>query len=196
MKLSKKDQIIETATQLMFDKGIAATSMDDIAAAVPVSKMTIYKYFSSKDQLAWEVLDRYVRQSHADMTSTIQRCSSTVEALLTIMESKDAAVPEQFLKDCYIHHPEFIQRMMSYYTTHIAGEFERLILDGQQKGEIRKEISPHVIVLYLRALKEFFSRPDVVIGMSDFQAVGEQFRSMFLYGIVSPDAPKRAPAET
>ncbi|MEX2416144.1 MAG: helix-turn-helix domain-containing protein [Paenibacillaceae bacterium] len=47
MKKSKKDLIIEKASELFFDKGILATSMDEIAEKVPVAKMTIYKYFHS-----------------------------------------------------------------------------------------------------------------------------------------------------
>lgn len=191
MKKSKKEQIIEKATELFFENGISATSMDDIAAAVPVAKMTIYKYFNGKDSLLWEVIDGYVRRMHAMMTEKISRHPNPLDALLAIMNYKDMTVPDSFFKECFENYPQYSARIMEYYNRHIAGEFEQLILAGQRKGEIRKEISPYILTLYIQAIKDYFSKPEVLHGLSDFKAVGEQFRTMFLYGIVTPEYQKK-----
>ncbi|MEX2416145.1 MAG: hypothetical protein WD424_08370 [Paenibacillaceae bacterium] len=42
----------------------------------------------------------------------------------------------------------------------------------------------------------FPSRPDIIQGIGDLQTVGEQFRTMFLYGIVTPEyQQKNSPEE-
>jgi TetR/AcrR family transcriptional repressor of mexJK operon len=48
---TKHRLIIEAATASFLAKGYAGTSMDDIAAAAAVSKQTVYKHFSDKEQL-------------------------------------------------------------------------------------------------------------------------------------------------
>ncbi len=54
---SEKHRLIaEAATALFLRKGYLGTSMDDIAAEATVSKQTVYKHFSDKDQLFAEIV--------------------------------------------------------------------------------------------------------------------------------------------
>lgn len=187
MKKSKKDLIIETATSLFFERGIQATSMDEIAEAVPVAKMTIYKYFQNKDGLVGEVLRRYVRVMHAEMSAKMELHPDPIDAMLHIMEYENLSIPQDFLKECFEQYPHFVQETLAYYKEKIAGEFEELIFKGQRTGRIRKDISPFVVMLYIQAIKEYVARPEVMEGIADLRVVGQQFRTLFMYGIVAPD---------
>ena len=53
---TKHRLIIEAATATFLAKGYPGTSMDDIAATAAVSKQTVYKHFSDKEQLFAEVV--------------------------------------------------------------------------------------------------------------------------------------------
>jgi AcrR family transcriptional regulator len=48
--------VAEAATSLFLCKGYLGTSMDDIAAEAGVSKQTVYKHFSDKEQLFGEIV--------------------------------------------------------------------------------------------------------------------------------------------
>jgi TetR/AcrR family transcriptional repressor of mexJK operon len=52
----KHRQIADAATTLFLNQGYLGTSMDDIAAEAAVSKQTVYKHFSDKDQLYAEIV--------------------------------------------------------------------------------------------------------------------------------------------
>jgi len=52
-----KSLITETAARLMHEKGIDATSMDDVLAASRTGKSQMYHYFSSKEDLVAAVLE-------------------------------------------------------------------------------------------------------------------------------------------
>jgi TetR/AcrR family transcriptional repressor of mexJK operon len=54
---SKRQNIIKGATVLFLKHGVHTVSMDKVAQAAPVSKATLYKYFSSKDMLLAAVID-------------------------------------------------------------------------------------------------------------------------------------------
>lgn len=47
---------LQAAAELMFVKGVAATSIDDVRAATGTSKSQVYHYFADKDALVQEVL--------------------------------------------------------------------------------------------------------------------------------------------
>lgn len=57
---SKEAAILASARQLFCERGVAATSIEAIAAAAQVSKQTVYTYFATKDGLLEQVLREFV----------------------------------------------------------------------------------------------------------------------------------------
>jgi AcrR family transcriptional regulator len=51
-----RERILSAARELFYARGIRGVSVDDIAAAAATNKMTLYRHFASKDQLAAEYL--------------------------------------------------------------------------------------------------------------------------------------------
>jgi AcrR family transcriptional regulator len=50
----KRSAVLDTAVRLFNDKGFRATSIDEVAVALNVTKPTIYHYFSNKDEILFE----------------------------------------------------------------------------------------------------------------------------------------------
>lgn len=55
---SKKEDLIQTACKLFCDHGFTATGIDKILKEAKVNKMTMYKYFKTKDDLVLATLER------------------------------------------------------------------------------------------------------------------------------------------
>lgn len=190
MKPDKKEQILKAATDLFFARGVTAVSMDDIAAAVPVAKMTIYKYFQSKDRLVGAVMERYVREQHDIMNRKIAESPDTLSALVSILDYREmAVVPDLFVQESLAQYPQIVTDLLAYYQVHIHDQLRDLIVKGQEEGVIRRELSPHILMVYMQGITEFFARPDVVRQFQDLRLLGEQFRTMFLFGIAAPKRP-------
>lgn len=64
----REDAILDAAAELLGERGYAATSMDEIAARVGISKPTLYQHFPSKDGVAAAVLLRRLALAAADLT--------------------------------------------------------------------------------------------------------------------------------
>lgn len=58
MATSRRDHLVDTALTLFYQDGFHATGIDKILATAGVAKMTMYKYFKSKDELILAVLRR------------------------------------------------------------------------------------------------------------------------------------------
>jgi AcrR family transcriptional regulator len=50
----KREAVLQTAVEFFNEKGFHATSLDDVALALNVTKPTIYHYFSNKDEILFE----------------------------------------------------------------------------------------------------------------------------------------------
>ncbi len=53
-----QEKILDTAMQLFYEKGLQAVGVDEIVLQAGIAKMTLYKYFLSKDQLILAVVER------------------------------------------------------------------------------------------------------------------------------------------
>ena len=57
-----RERVLDTATGLVFEHGVAGTSLDDVGGAAGVSKGQLYHYFADKEALIHAVIDRSVEQ--------------------------------------------------------------------------------------------------------------------------------------
>src|SRR3954462_2243152 len=57
-----RERVIDTAAALVFENGVAATSLDDVRARAHVSKGQLYHYFVDKDDLVHAVVERTIEQ--------------------------------------------------------------------------------------------------------------------------------------
>ena len=53
------ERIEEAAVRLFVEKGVAETTIKDIARAVGVSEGALYRHFESKDELVWKAFERH-----------------------------------------------------------------------------------------------------------------------------------------
>ena len=70
MPRTTRDQLIRTANDLFYRKGFHGVGIDEIIAAVGVTKTTFYNHFPSKDDLVTEVLrwhDRWWRDTFREL---------------------------------------------------------------------------------------------------------------------------------
>ena len=57
-RMAKRQAVLSTAAQMFNERGFHATSLDDIAARLGVSKPTLYYYVKSKDQILLECVQQ------------------------------------------------------------------------------------------------------------------------------------------
>jgi AcrR family transcriptional regulator len=65
-KISPRERILAAASDLFYRHGIRAVGVEAIAEAAQTNKMTLYRHFSSKDELVAEYLRREVAQANGN----------------------------------------------------------------------------------------------------------------------------------
>lgn len=69
----RKQQILDTAMRLFYEKGYENTSLEDIAGELHVVKSLCYRYFDSKQALFDAVLDEYTEECCRDIIVILHR---------------------------------------------------------------------------------------------------------------------------
>lgn len=93
----KRNDILQTAGQLFLSDGYQGVSVDRIAAAVPVSKPTLYAHFKDKRELFMAVVEERceivlesIKASHSPKGSPEKNLEEFATHLLALLLSKEA----------------------------------------------------------------------------------------------------------
>lgn len=95
---STREHILNVASELFATRGINATGVDTIVSAAGIAKMTLYKYFKSKEQLIVEYLQKHDEHLKQGLFGRLE--NRTGNAASQLRELVDAATE-------WIADPEF-----------------------------------------------------------------------------------------
>jgi AcrR family transcriptional regulator len=113
-RLTKRDQLLETAWQLFYRDGYHATGIDRILASAGVAKMTLYKHFRSKDDLILAVLEKRSDQFRESFSRFLQSKKGTPEQrLLGVFDWLINWVKSKEFRGCF-----FQKAMAEYQSIH------------------------------------------------------------------------------
>ena len=76
-----EELVLEAAGRLFWTRGLSATSLDDLAAAMGMNRPSIYRAFGDKETLYRKTLERYCLQVSRTMTETLFQEQDVRQAL-------------------------------------------------------------------------------------------------------------------
>lgn len=148
-KLRNKQVIAETALDLFFKKGLNETPVAEIMEQAGLGTGTFYNYFESKE----EVL-KYCLAERIDMA--IQTCEDI--KLSSLSSAKKIIQILQVVGNTYDKNLRLVELYLRYYHSSDRSSKEpphgekfvevlsKIILEGQNKNEFRKDIPCEIIV--------------------------------------------------
>ncbi len=186
-KNRKKEQIYNTARHLFMKFGIRRVSVEEICREANVSKMTFYKYFPNKIELAkyvFKVMTDKAMQKYKDIVHSQISYNEKVERFvqLKIRESKD--ISSEFFHDIHqFDDPDlrsFIQNSIKQNIDIILDDF----INAQKNGELRHDIKPEFILYFFNLILDI-AKDERLVKMYDSpkELISEMTKFMF-YGIL------------
>lgn len=137
-----KEKIIKKATDMFLKLGFKSVTMDDIACEMCISKKTIYKYFSNKENLIEEGTEVIHQKIHSLMDEVVSKNFNAIEEnfemrkmFKEMFQSFDHSPAYQLKK----HYPEIYEKMMANEIEDCNQMFSQNIVKGIQQGLYRKE---------------------------------------------------------
>ncbi len=160
-KTNTREKILSVADDLFYREGIRAVGVDTIIAKSKVAKTTLYKYFSSKDdlvvaylesrnQLFWELLEERLKKHSGDYKQQLLEIFVWLDSLLDCDDSYGCPfliVASEFPERDYPGHQVAVTHKLK-----MRSRMEELIeLTGIKKAE---ELSAALLMLIDGAFAE------------------------------------------
>lgn len=176
--MEKVARLVETAKGLFLKHGIKRVTVEEICEKASVSKVTFYKYFSDKTQLARIIVDQLNDEGFSKFDE-INRLDLPYPDKVDMMTQWRAAFFSQMA-------PEFIEDVLVFEDIHqeVQKRYLRNIVDAQEKGEIRPDLSPELVLLVTEKLNEIVKDGSWKAIFTDFNAFQRQIRKMYYYGLL------------
>lgn len=136
----KRQAVLETAARLFNERGFHATSLDDIARALHVTKPTLYYYVRSKDDILLECVRSALGMMQAEIAQVRAAGGRALDQLEACMRVYTRIVTQDFGR-CVIRIgedplPPPLRRELRGLKAGIDGEFRRLVAEGIAEGSI------------------------------------------------------------
>jgi len=137
---AKRDAVLSTAAQLFNERGFHATSLDDIAARLSVSKPTLYYYVKNKNDIVIECVRRGLQMMLDAIEESRRAGGSAVDQLMTCMSIYARIVTMDFgmcvirLNDSDL--PAASRKEVRRLKAGIDNEFRRLVTLGVADGSL------------------------------------------------------------
>ncbi|HEY1873584.1 MAG TPA: TetR/AcrR family transcriptional regulator [Steroidobacteraceae bacterium] len=136
----KREAVIRAAAREFNRKGYHNTSLDDIAAALEVTKPTVYYYVTSKEQLLFECFVAGVERIRAAFRAVRELAVPARERLNAVLRHYGEAVASEFGWCMVRAEDQDLSPAMSRHIKSLKSEIDqgirRLIRDGIQDGSI------------------------------------------------------------
>ncbi len=130
-----KDRIRNEAAALFREKGFNGTSMADLAAAVGMTKSSLYHHFPSKQSLLSEIIERTVTRVTPLMESIVSADLPVEERLRrAVVLHTVAGIEDRDSLACFVEEGRFLSP--DYMAAHVANRdrYEEMFRDLFEEG--------------------------------------------------------------
>jgi TetR/AcrR family transcriptional regulator, transcriptional repressor for nem operon len=86
-RAGKRDRLIDAASRLFYERGVAPTSIADIAATADVPLGNVYYYFKTKDDIVDAVVSSRIRAMEASHEALAKRYGTPADRLKALFKS-------------------------------------------------------------------------------------------------------------
>ena len=186
---AKRNAVLQTAAQMFNERGFHATSLDDVAARLNVSKPTLYYYVKSKDEILFECVRTGLQMMQTGIAETSRGGGTAIEQLMACMRIYGHIVTMDFGM-CLIRIgedplPPESRKELRRLNSAIDLEFRRLITAGVAEGTLAP-CDPKITAFAIAGALSWIGRWYQPGGEYSAEEVVERIMGTLLCSLVKP----------
>lgn len=186
-KANKKyTNIVSTGKELFWKHGFRRVTIEEICKKAGVSKMTYYKFFPNKIELAKTVFRKEVEEGEAKFRELMQKDISPSEKIQQIillkMESTNN-ISREFLEDFYTSEDS---DMLAFVSEVTQKAWETMLVDfkeAQENGIFRNDFKPEFLMQISFKMIQFLKDEQLLSLYDKPQELIVEFSKFIAYGI-------------
>jgi TetR/AcrR family transcriptional regulator, cholesterol catabolism regulator len=185
-----RQEILRAAARLFQQQGYDATSMNDVAAALKLSKGGLYHHFQSKDEILFHIMSHAMEITEQRVINAARRIEDPEERLRTLIRLHIGVVLSEEDREITVmlheNHPlpPALRRKINGRKKDYVHFVENLIADVQRQRNSTSSVTPRAAAFALLGMINWiyqWYKPD---GALTGEAILRQFTEIFFRGAV------------
>src|SRR5438045_2077338 len=153
--VDSRQEILRTAARLFQQRGYDATSMNDVAAALKLSKGGLYHHFQSKDEILFEIMDHAMEITQERVITPVRAIADPDERLRALIRRHMEVVlsPRDREITVMLHEnhplPPALRKRINQRKKEYVHYVESLMADVQKARRAKGSVSPRAAAVAL-----------------------------------------------
>lgn len=179
--------IMLTARELFWKYGFKRVSVEEICEKSGVSKMTFYRFFPNKLELAKAVFDEVINNGLVAFRNILETSKFTtdqkIQMMLALKMNGTYDISQEFLQDFY-NNPELglkdhIEKRTKSVWQEVIEDFKK----AQKKKIFRKDFKPELLFYISQKFQELVNDKSMLALYDNPQALIMDVANLMIYGI-------------
>ncbi len=187
--MEPKERILVRAHELFNKYGIRSVSMDDIAAALSMSKKTLYQYFVDKEELVNAVISSVLDQNRCQCMADQKRAENPIHEFFLAFDMTQEMFAEMnpsILYDMEKYHPTAFKKFWDFKYTFLYGVIKANLEKGIGEQLYRTGIDADVITrLRIESVMLPFNSDVYPNNRTHLIHIEQQLFEHFVYGLAT-----------
>ena len=188
--IAPRQEILRTAARLFQQRGYDATSMNDVAAALKLSKGGLYHHFQSKDEILFHIMSHAMDITEERVINVVRRVEGAQERLRTLIRLHiEVVLSEEDREITVMLHenhplPLALRRKINGRKKDYVHFVENLIADVQRLRGSSSSVTPRAAAFALLGMINWiyqWHRPE---GTLTGEAIVRQYTEIFFRGAI------------
>jgi len=177
------ERILDAALHLVAVAGLRHLTMDDVAARAGVGRMTVYRRFSTRQELVDALALREARRCLLQIAAAVDLTAPLHDRLADVFARTIRVIREHPLLARLAHvEPEALLRELTRNDSEVFGLVRRFLIEqvreAQSAGELAATDPEALAELALRLAVSFVLIPDSVLAVEDEARTRERVRAL------------------
>lgn len=190
----ERERILNFVSEKFFREGFYKTSIDSLAAELHVSKKTIYKNFTTKEQIVEEMVHALLNDTSSKIDEIIKSDVTSLHKALKMFEvmgSVTLKLSDNWVKDIQIHMPQLWEKIDEFRTKRAYSIFSNIIEEGKKEGNFIDKPNELIIHLFINSIRSIVNPQFIFMHKFSFREAFQHTFEILFNGILTPKGKKQ-----
>ncbi len=187
-KSQKAKVLLSTAHDLFLRHGVRRVSVEEICREAGVSKMTFYKHFGDKTEIAKQVLDG-LWEGWREMIALVMHgerpFEEKIQKLMSMKMEISKELSQDFMTEVLSGASPELREHVAAHTARNMKEMRAFLAKGQADGAIKSNLNIDFLLLLLIKMRELYADEAMQAMYPDAASFIKEAFTVFYYGALA-----------
>jgi len=192
-KKNGRQLLLQAGRTLFWKYGVRRISVEEVCKSAGVSKMTFYRSFENKEDLAFQVLKGFITEGMDSYRAVMKQdipFREKIAKVIALKHQQSVDISQEFIQEIYQSTDSVLSAYIEESRKEMLSEIMYDLFMAQQNGWIRRDTKLEFILYMLNSLNDKMMDERFLSMYEDKHDAIMDLTNFFFYGIFPSEQPE------